>query len=91
MQRIHKILVYFILMSIFKNSLYLIDMEEPWASIRPWTSIILLALYGVKLGFELLYNVANTHNKPEAYVDLVKDIKEAQDALRAKGMVIDDE
>ncbi|EPX71209.1 dolichol-phosphate mannosyltransferase subunit 3 [Schizosaccharomyces octosporus yFS286] len=90
MQRIQKILLYYVLLTILYRVTYLFDLEEPWSSLRPYTPYLFILAFGGYLGATLLYNVATTHDKPQAYVDLVNDIKEAQDALKTKGFVIEE-
>ncbi|WBW71769.1 dolichol-phosphate mannosyltransferase subunit 3 [Schizosaccharomyces osmophilus] len=90
MQRIQKIILYYVLLTILYRVTYLFDLEEPWSSLRPYTPYLFILAFGSYLGVTLLYNVATTHDKPQAYVDLVNDIKEAQDALKTKGFVTEE-
>ncbi|EPY53596.1 dolichol-phosphate mannosyltransferase subunit 3 [Schizosaccharomyces cryophilus OY26] len=90
MQRIQKIVLYYVSLTILYRLTYLFDLDEPWSTLRPYTPYLFILAFGAHLGVTLLYNVATTHDKPQAYVDLVNDIKEAQDALKAKGLVIEE-
>lgn len=72
MQRIHKVILYYVSLTILYRVTYLFDLEEPWSTLRPYTPYLFILAFGSYLGITLLYNVATTNDKPEAYVDLVK-------------------